>query len=61
MKTAGLTVRVIMMTAYTRDELVKEAESRSGFRVLPKPLDLDLVLALATSVTCRSGGAGGKP
>ena len=61
MKAAGLAARVIMMTAYTRDELVKEAERRSGFPVLPKPLDLEQVLALATSATCRSGGAEGDP
>ena len=61
MKAAGLAARVIMMTAYTRDDLVKEAESRSGFPVLPKPLDLEQVLALATSAPCRSGGSGGNP
>lgn len=60
MKAAGLAARVIMMTAYTRDELVKEAERRSGFPVLPKPLDLERVLALATSATCPSGDAGGN-
>jgi DNA-binding NtrC family response regulator len=54
MKTEGLAKRVIMMTAYTRDELVKEAEKQSGFPVLPKPLDLDRVLSLATSATCGS-------
>jgi DNA-binding NtrC family response regulator len=54
MKTEGLAKRVIMMTAYTRDELVTEAEKQSGFPVLPKPLDLERVLSLATSVTCGS-------
>jgi DNA-binding NtrC family response regulator len=54
MKAGGMVARVIMMTAYTRDDLVEEAERQSGFPVLPKPLDLDRVLALATSVTCRS-------
>jgi CheY-like chemotaxis protein len=51
MKAEGLAKRVIMMTARTRDDLVKEAETRSGFPVLPKPLDLKRVLALATSAT----------
>jgi hypothetical protein len=40
-----------MMTAHTRDDLVKEAETRGGFPVLPKPLDLERVLALATGAT----------
>ena len=55
MKAEGLAKHVIMMTAYTRDELVKEAEKRSGFPVLPKPLDLERVLSLATSATGRAG------
>lgn len=40
-----------MMAAHTQDGLVQEAETRSGFPVLPKPLDLQRVPALATSVT----------
>lgn len=51
MKAEGLARRVIMMTAHTRDELVKEAETRSGFPVLSKPLDLQRVLDLATRAT----------
>ncbi len=51
MKAEGLARRVIMMTAHTRDDLVKEAETRSGFPVLPKPLDLKRVLDAATSAT----------
>ncbi len=58
MKAEGLAKRVIMMTAYTRDELVREAEKQSGFPVLPKPLDLDRVLSLAASATCGSKRAG---
>jgi len=54
-KAEGLATHVIMVTAYTRDELVKEAEKRSGFPVLPKPLDLERVLSLATSATGRAG------
>ena len=34
-------VSVIMMTAYTRDELVVESQRTTGFDVLSKPLDLD--------------------
>ncbi len=37
---------VIMMTAYTRDELVREAERLSGRQVLRKPLDVPHVLGL---------------
>jgi DNA-binding NtrC family response regulator len=41
---------IILMTAYTRDELLRDAE-RSGARaVLPKPLDMDRVLALLTEM-----------
>lgn len=53
MKARGLSSRVIMMTAYTRDELVTEAERTSGFPVLPKPLDLEHLLALASRATGR--------
>jgi DNA-binding NtrC family response regulator len=56
MKAAGLGARVIMMTAYTRDEMVKEAEQQSGSPVLPKPLDLHQVLSLAAGATSRSAG-----
>jgi CheY-like chemotaxis protein len=41
--------RVIMMTAYTRDELVKEAERMTGLPVLPKPLNVDEVLELVAT------------
>jgi len=58
MKAEGLALCVIMMTAYTGDELVHDAEKRSGFPVLPKPLDLELVFVLAASVACESGRAG---
>ncbi len=39
-------VTVIMMTAYTRDELVAESERTTGYAVLSKPLDLDRLLRL---------------
>jgi CheY-like chemotaxis protein len=41
--------RVIMMTAYTRDDLVKEAERMTGLPVLPKPLDVAEVLDLVAT------------
>jgi DNA-binding response OmpR family regulator len=48
---------IIMMTAYTRDELVAESERTTGHLVLPKPLDLDQVLALVKRiVSARAGG-----
>ena len=58
MKAEGLAPCVIMMTAYTGDELVQDAEKRSGFPVLPKPLDLERVFALARSEACESGREG---
>jgi DNA-binding NtrC family response regulator len=49
--------RVIMMTAYTGDELAREAERMTGMPVLPKPLDvaevLDLVARRGTSLPGR--------
>ena len=42
---------VIMMTAFTRDELVEEARQATALTVLPKPLDMDWVLALLVRVT----------
>lgn len=58
MKAEGLAPCVIMMTAYTGDELVHDAAERSGFAVLSKPLDLERVLALARNVVSGSGRAG---
>jgi CheY-like chemotaxis protein len=43
---------VIMMTAYTRDELVQEAERISGRAVLRKPLDVGEVLSMIAEVGC---------
>ncbi len=43
-------IPVIMMTAYTRDELVAEAQQTTGFPVLVKPLDLDRVLAILSQI-----------
>jgi DNA-binding NtrC family response regulator len=39
-------IKVIMMTAFTRDELVDEAWRADPVAVVPKPLDLDHVLTL---------------
>jgi CheY-like chemotaxis protein len=52
------TIPVIMMTAYTRDELVADAEQTTGFEVLSKPLDLDHVLGLVRRIV--SPGKGGE-
>jgi DNA-binding NtrC family response regulator len=50
-------VSVIMMTAYTQDELVAESQRTTGFEVFSKPLDLDRVLPLVKRiVTSRPGG-----
>lgn len=43
-------VAVVMMTAYTRDELVAESERTTGVGVLSKPLDLDRLLSLVTRI-----------
>ena len=43
-------VSVIMMTAYTRDELVAESQRTTGFEVLSKPLDLERVLPLVKRI-----------
>src|SRR4029077_4037262 len=51
MKAEGLAERVVMMTAHTQGRRGKEAETRSRFPVLTKPLDLRQVLALATGAT----------
>jgi two-component system response regulator HydG len=41
---------VIMMTAYTRDELLHEAQCAGARAILPKPLDIDRVLAILAEV-----------
>jgi DNA-binding NtrC family response regulator len=42
---------VIMMTAFTRHELVEQAKEASALAVLPKPLDMDRLLALLERAT----------
>ncbi len=59
MKAQDPAMVVVMMTAYTRDEMVAEAERATGFPVLPKPLDVDRVLTLVSELTCRSKRPGG--
>jgi DNA-binding response OmpR family regulator len=52
------TIVVIMMTAYTGDELVAESQRTTGFSVLSKPLDLDQVLPLVKSIVSSRAGRG---
>ena len=52
---------VIMMTAFTRHELVEQAKEASALAVLPKPLDMDRLLALLERATRKNGGSMGKP
>ncbi len=54
-------IAVIMMTAYSRDDLAVESERATGFGVLSKPLDLDRVLPLVKRiVSSRAGGREGE-
>ena len=48
-------VAVIMMTAFARENLAEEARRAAALAVLPKPLDMERLLALLTEVT-RAGG-----
>jgi DNA-binding NtrC family response regulator len=52
------TIVVIMMTAYTGDELVAESQRTTGFSVLSKPLDLDQVLPLVKSIVSSRADRG---
>lgn len=52
---------VIMMTAYTRHELVEQARKAKAVAVLPKPLDMDRLLALLARTVRKNGGSKGKP
>lgn len=55
MKQRHPALKVIMMTAFTRDELVQAARRASAVAIVPKPLDLATVLDLVDRVA-RSGG-----
>ena len=50
MKAASPDIKVIMMTAFTRDELVAEAQRAAPVAIVPKPLDLRYVLDLVDRV-----------
>ncbi len=54
MKALAPQVTVIMMTAFARDDLAAEARRAAALAVLPKPIDMERLLALLTQVT-RSG------
>ncbi|MBI2467532.1 MAG: response regulator [Candidatus Rokubacteria bacterium] len=43
--------RVIMMTAFTRSELIEAAKAATAVAVLPKPLDVDRLLGLLAEIT----------
>lgn len=50
MKAMKPDLKVIMMTAFTRDDLVQEARRASAVAVVSKPLELDQVLELVDRV-----------
>ena len=50
--------RVIMMTAFTRHDLVEEARRSTAVAVVPKPLDVDRVLELLKEATRPDGRSG---
>ena len=52
---------VIMMTAYSRHELVEQARKAKAVAVLPKPLDMDRLLALLERMVRKNGGSKGTP
>src|SRR3990172_8320663 len=52
---------VIMMPAYPRHELVEQARKAKAVAVLPKPLDMDRLLALLARTVRKNGGSKGKP
>jgi DNA-binding NtrC family response regulator len=54
-------IAVVMMTAYTRDELASESERMTGFGVLSKPLDLDQVLPLVRRIVSSRACGGLAP
>ena len=49
---------VIMMTAFARDDLAEEARRAAALAVLPKPLDMERLLALLTQVARSEGPTG---
>ncbi len=57
MKALAPQLAVIMMTAFARDDLAEEAR-RVALAVLPKPLDMERLLALLTQVARSEGPTG---
>src|SRR5207244_8256327 len=51
MKALAPQLAVIMMTAFARDDLAEEARRAAALAVLPKPRDMERLLALMTQVT----------
>jgi AmiR/NasT family two-component response regulator len=48
------TLSVIMLTAFTRDELVDQAHRAAAVAVVAKPLDLDHLLAVVDGISRSS-------
>ncbi len=46
---------IVMMTAYSVEELIQEAIQEGAFAVIYKPVDIEKVIALIGGVTARSG------
>ena len=62
MKAIAPRLKVIMMTAFTRDELVAEAQRAMPVAIVPKPLDLDHVLGLVDrAAQSRDDPSGARP
>ena len=55
MKALAPQLAVIMMTAFARDDLAEEARRAAALAVLPKPLDMERLLALLTQVARSEG------
>ncbi len=55
MKALAPQMVVIIMTAFTRDDLVEEARRAAALAILPKPLDMKHVLALLEQATSPRG------
>ena len=58
MKALAPQLAVIMMTAFARDDLAEEARRAAALAVLPKPLDMERLLALLTQVARSEGPTG---
>lgn len=60
MKALAPRMVVIIMTAFTRDDLVDEARRAAALAILPKPLDMKRVLALLEQATTPRGDQRGS-